>query len=115
MQVITNEHIVGIDIDETLVHHLKDHTDTSLEILNPYSGSIIICDPIEKHIELLKQYKGRGLCVVVWSKAGCQWAEMVIKELQLEEYVDLVMTKFDRFVDDLEAHEVLGERVYIDD
>lgn len=115
VQVIQNEHIVAFDIDETIVHHIKDPTDDSLEILNPYSGSIIICQPIKQHVELMKQYKGRGLFVVVWSKAGSLWAETVIRELLLEDYVDLVMTKFDRFVDDLQADEVLGERVYIAD
>ena len=111
MQIINNEHIVAFDIDETLFMH--NNNDWNLGIVNPYSESLIDGYLNEKHVELLKQYKGRGLFVVVWSKAGVKWAEAVIKEFKLEPYVDLVMTKFDRYVDDLEADKVLGERVYI--
>lgn len=108
---IDNEHIVAFDIDETLFMHQEAiFPDT---IINPYSKSEIKGSANIEHIELLKQYKARGLYVIVWSKAGVLWAEAVIKHYKLEPYVDLITTKFDRYVDDLEAKDVLGERVYI--
>lgn len=112
MQVINAEHLVMFDVDETLVSH-TDEEDYNFLVVNPYSNSSVKLKEIFKHTELLKQYKGRGMFVVVWSKAGCLWADIVIKHLMLEDYVDLILTKPDRYVDDLEADRILGERVYL--
>lgn len=114
MQLIDNEHIVAFDIDETIFMHGGDIFDeNTVYITNPYSNSEIHGSLNKNHYELLKQYKARGMFVIFWSKAGMKWAEAVIKEFQLESYVDLVMTKLDKYVDDLEAPQILGERVYI--
>lgn len=110
MMKIDNEHIVAFDVDQTLFMHNKGY---GFGIINPYSGSFVEGYLNQEHFELLKQYKARGLFIIVWSKAGVLWAESVIKKYKLEPYVDLVVTKFDRYVDDLEAKDVLGERVYI--
>lgn len=107
---IDNEHIVAFDIDQTLFMHFKAGGD---DIINPYSGTTISGFLNQDHVELMQQYKARGLFIVVWSKAGVLWAEAVIKHYMLEPYVDLITTKFDRYVDDLEAKDILGERVYI--
>lgn len=110
---IDNEHIVAFDIDQTLFMHEKWADPSIHTLINPYSGSKIYGYLNANHYELLKQYKARGLFVIVWSKAGVLWAEAVIKHYKLEPYVDLITTKFDRYVDDLEAKDILGERVYI--
>lgn len=110
MQVIENEHIVAFDVDETLFMH-DDTRATSIK--NPYSNSNVYGIVNKKHVDLMRQYKARGLYVIVWSKAGVKWAEAVIKYCELETQVDLIMTKFDRYVDDLPASEILGERVYL--
>jgi len=109
---IDNEHIVAIDVDQTLFMHEEGIINNDV-IVNPYSKTKIGGHLNQNHYELLKQYKARGLFVIVWSKAGVLWAEAVIKHYKLEPYVDLITTKFDRYVDDLEAKDILGERVYI--
>jgi hypothetical protein len=111
MIVIDNEHIVAFDIDQTLFMHDES---SPYGIINPNSGSQIFGYANSKHIELMRQFKGRGMFVVVWSKSGSKWAEAVVKDLHLTSYVDLIISKFDRYVDDLKANEVLGERIYID-
>lgn len=116
MQIINNEHIVAFDVDETLFMHSRHgggNEEYNRVVKNPYSNSYISGKQNNKHIELMKQYKARGLFIIVWSKAGVLWAEAVVKHLKLEGYVDLVVTKFDRYVDDLEADKILGERVYL--
>lgn len=113
MQIVNNEHIVAFDVDETLFMHGMDYPSYKSGLLNPYSGNYSPGMGNSKHIELMKQYKARGLFIIVWSKAGVLWAEAVVKHLKLEGYVDLVVTKFDRYVDDLEADKILGERVYL--
>ncbi len=108
---IDNEHLVAFDVDQTLFMHREGIFDEY--VINPYSKSKVYGFLNQNHLELLKQYKARGLFVIVWSKAGVLWAEAVIKHYKLEPYVDLITTKFDRYVDDLEAKDILGERVYI--
>lgn len=110
MKIIENEHIVCFDVDQTLFMH---NDSLGFDIINPYSKTPVQGLINDKHVDLMKQYKARNLFIIVWSKAGVKWAETVVKSLQLEQYVDLIMTKPDRYVDDLQASEILGERVYI--
>lgn len=110
---IQNEYIVCIDVDQTLIMHHDSHSDGMSISLNPYSGTKIKWSPNENHIELLKQYKGRGLFVIVWSAAGVLWAKTIINALGINDNVDLIMTKPSKYVDDLMGNEILGSRVYL--
>jgi len=69
--------------------------------------------PHNGHIKILKDRKARGSFIVVWSAGGYAWANAVVKALGLEEYVDLVMTKPHAYVDDKQAAEIMGERIYL--
>lgn len=113
MQVIENESIVFFDVDQTLVMHENVRPLGGLDIINPYSGSKISVSINNKHVELLKQFKGRGMFIIVWSAAGVLWAQAVVNALGLQDEVDMVMTKSSKFVDDLEADQVLGQRIYL--
>lgn len=133
MNVVKNEVIVCFDVDDTLVlwgkgpgsayydsyekykNGLTYSPNPLIEFINPYDSSLNYLKPHIRHIELLKQYKGRGFYVRVWSAGGWEWAESVVKTLGLEDYVDSVETKPSKYVDDLQAAEVLGVRVYIKD
>ncbi len=120
---IDNENIVAYDIDDTIVMwtHLFDrqHSDIiegeALPFLDPYDNSINYLHPHKKHIALMKKHKGRGKFIIVWSAAGVKWAESVIKTLGLEDYVDLITTKPNTYVDDLPGNEILGTRIYLKD
>jgi hypothetical protein len=50
---------------------------------------------------------------MVWSAGGVQWAKTVVNTLGLADYVDLIITKPSKFVDDLPADQVLGQRIYL--
>lgn len=110
MQIIENEHICVYDVDQTLFMH-----DSSISngLYNPYSKSFVGGYQNYKHIELMKQHKARGMFIIVWSKAGSKWAEAVIKYLKLEEYVDLILTKPDKYIDDMNGNSILGEHIYL--
>lgn len=101
MNTIDNEHIVCIDVDDTLV---------MWDIPEGHDGETILFDnfgvaewllPHKAHIELMKRFKVRGQFVIVWSQGGVEWASEVVKRLELTDYVDLVMTKPQWIVDDL--------------
>jgi predicted esterase YcpF (UPF0227 family) len=64
----------------------------------------------EGNIEELKRHGSRGIDVIVWSKGGAYWAEIVIKALGLERYVAAIMNKPFCYYDDLKNP--LGEHRY---
>ncbi len=120
MILLNNQNVVTIDVDNTLLMWDKNHDvphHGTLEIQDPYdSHRILHLRPHHVHCRLLRQYKGRGFTVIVWSKAGALWADAAVKVLKLEDYVDFVMTKPDRHVDDATNMEaIIGTRVYFED
>ncbi len=117
MKIIANESTVFIDVDDTLVMWGVGAKAFDLrpivKINSPYDGSTNVLYPNLGNIKILKDRKARGSFIVVWSAGGYAWAEAVIKALQLEQYVDLIMTKPHAYVDDKEAKDIMGERIYI--
>lgn len=115
MQIIDSEQVVTFDVDDTLVMWGMPTDSNSIGFKDPYDLSVNFLKPHKKHIALLKKYKGRGLKVIVWSAAGFRWAETVVKTLGLEDYVDYIMTKPAKVVDDLTPNEFLPCRIYLED
>jgi len=127
MQVFDVDQVVTIDCDDTLVMWPENKTTfpytTPASHTQPYEGSVGFPDPYdggtnflvphEKHINLLKKYKARGFCIIVWSAGGVKWAKSVVETLALQDYVDIVLTKPNRYVDDLACEKWMGCRVYI--
>ena len=114
MQEVTNrEHVVVIDVDDTLV--MRDVSDPTDWLICPYDGTTIPVRRHNKHIKLLKDYHARGYYVIVWSAGGWNWARAVVDSLDLSGYVHHTMAKPVKYVDDLEAKDILGTRVYLDD
>lgn len=116
MQVIDNDHVACFDVDDTLINwywgydlELARQEGLTLEISDgKFSNSVV---PNKNHIELLKRYKGKGKTIIVWTAAGYEWGKRVVEALGLTEYVDFVMTKPEKYVDDLHADEWM-EYVY---
>ncbi len=116
MQVTSNEHVVCFDVDDTLI--LWDDAFAApgperVRILDPYDGHAVYLKPHARHVKLLRQMRGRGRYLVVWSAAGAKWAEAVINALELQSCVDLVITKPLAYVDDLPVAEWMGKRIYL--
>lgn len=113
--VYQNDNVVMYDCDDTLVMWDIEGEQGDDIILTPWNGyhqDSVRIRPHKKHIELLKQFHARGQMTVVWSAGGYDWASRVVKELKLEPYVTLVMSKPKWYVDDLPAEEILGTRIY---
>lgn len=114
MKINENELSVVIDIDDTLLMWGKEKNEQAIPITCPYTKETLRLVPHKRHIELLKQYKGRGYYVTVWSAGGWEWALTAVKTLNLSNFVDEVRSKPLKYVDDLSGNEILGTRVYID-
>lgn len=116
MQITETETIVCIDCDDTLCmwdNEFRQPHDGAIAFPDPYDNSINYLKVHQKHVDLIKKYKGRGFYIRVWSAAGYKWAESVVKTLGLEAYVDSIETKPIKYIDDLTGDYVLGTRVYL--
>lgn len=102
------------DIDDTLVFWHNDVNDDPKDYdtiinVNGFDNHVKIH---WKHVNQLKRFKMRGYNVVVWSKAGSDWAERVIKTLELDKYVDIILPKPLFYFDDQDSANWMGERRY---
>jgi FMN phosphatase YigB (HAD superfamily) len=86
-----------IDIDETLIHYSPGGT----LLLQSDNDGCYNVHPIEEHIELIKELRAVGWQIVIWSFGGADHAERVVKLLQIEHLVDLIVSKPVVYVDDL--------------
>jgi len=114
MRVISQEHTIFIDVDDTLVMWGKAKKgERVIHVTCPYNHQQEVLRPHKGHIKVLKDRHARGSYITVWSAGGYQWANAVVKALGLERYVDQVMSKPSIYIDDKKAKDVLGERLYI--
>lgn len=117
MYVAKSEQVICFDCDDTLIMWDENHTQPfngAVEVICPWDSGVSYHRPHHRHIRFLKKQYAKGMTVVVWSAAGTKWAEAVVKALNIENHVDIVMSKPVKWVDDLEkAEDVLGVRLYL--
>ena len=105
--------VVTFDVDDTLIMWNKPGEQSVTVTLPGEDGFTETFTPHADHIQMLKDFK--KVCrytVVVWSQSGHDWAEAVVKALEIEDYVDLVMSKPSRHVDDLPSNLWMGQHIY---
>ena len=111
MITIKNDRTVFFDVDDTLI--MWDHIDKELPIVEiNNNGHKRTFQVHHAHVQKIKNYSLLGMVVVVWSHSGYEWAEAVVKALDIEKHVDFAMSKPDRIFDDYPL-ETLALRKYI--
>lgn len=100
MKTVQNEAVAACDVDWTLIEECLPDNKDAIKMLDPRTNEHVYFVPYKEHIQLLKQMKGRGRYIIVWSAAGYTWAEAIVKALGIEDVVDQVMTKPMVMVDD---------------
>ena len=112
---LNNQNIVCFDVDDTLIIYDKpEHIEDIVTFSCPYTGKTVTAYPHKSHAIFIKQQHARGRFVIVWSNAGADWAETVVRTLGLSDYVHLVMTKPIMVVDDGNTLEsIVGAKVYL--
>lgn len=105
------EPIYYFDCDDTLVSWktYPKRSKNSVEFEDPHTHECLYLEAIPQTIEAMKSHKLRGHTVIVWSAGGADWAEEVVRKLNISKYVDAVMSKPDLFYDDLPASEFMPE------
>ena len=102
--------LVMFDVDDTLVTWKLDSSLPTVTIKNNnINTKFNLC---YKNIDSLKKHAARGHTIIVWSAGGSDWAEDVVKALQLEEYVDIIIPKPSWFYDDLEPNDFLKNNLH---
>lgn len=100
---------VYFDVDDTLVLWDQPIDETSFLFNltgNPKYG--VWLKPNTNITNKVKIFKQCGYCVVVWSQSGPEWAEGIVKQLGLVDYVDLVIAKPFYHYDDRPCTEWMG-------
>lgn len=115
MQVIKSEMTSFWDIDGTLIVGRNDEGATrNVSIPDPLDKTkYIVVSPNDSMIRLMREERHRGAFIVVWSRGGHEWAESVIKALNLVELVDVIMSKPMAYFDDKDVSEWLPYRVFL--
>lgn len=118
MQVAPTEMTIFFDVDDTLIFWDENPTqpfDGCIEMVCPHDGMKTYHRIHERHVSFLKKQKAKGYTVIVWSASGTKWAEAVINKLGLNDYVDFVMSKPIKWVDDMPNPEhLVGTHIYLD-
>lgn len=112
MIAIKGNEFIYFDVDDTLVswRNYPQGTERSLPFTDPQTKAIEMLEPIQKTIAALINHKKEGKTIIVWSAGGSEWAEEVVKTLQLEQYVDVCLTKPKEYYDDIPCTEFMGTR-----
>lgn len=119
MKVARTENTLVCDVDDTLIfwdsNCNKPFVD-ALEVTCPHDGRRTWHRVHKRHVEFLKKQHAKGYTVVVWSASGVGWAQAVVEKLGITDYVDFVMSKPLKWVDDLtDPGQILGTHIYLDE
>lgn len=112
--IIDNENCILADVDGTIFLWKEPLTPGPDKIETKYGGRTVYLTPHRYHIDLLKVYKARGAHITVTSANGHAWAANAVKLLGLEDTVDVVMSKYTKYVDDTPADKWMTQ-VFIPD
>jgi len=112
MRVIKEDKVLMVDVDDTLLHYSSKPSAKDISVEHKGYGFRQEGRPMEANIEALKEHSERGFIIVVWSQAGYEWAESVVRALHLEKHVSLIMSKPSKYMDDLKCTEWMGQNIW---
>ena len=115
IKVYRNDIVEPYDIDETLVMHDYEAYPNSdkIQVWDTSLNGRVTLAVNTNMVKLLKHSRTKGAVVIAWSRGGVEWAEAVIKALDLERYVDIILSKPRVYFDDTDVSSWLKDRVYI--
>lgn len=112
--VLANDRIVWVDCDDTLIMwDLSAYPDLPrVKVQNSDEAAIVV--PNLKNINTIKKFYKLGYKLIVHSGSGHLWAEAVVKALELQPYVTLIMSKPMYYFDDYSVVNWIGPRIWRD-
>lgn len=128
MNIVTDESVVFVDVDNTLIEDYTPPTyfvekgtvplggfvPTKEYLQLDYYGKPVVKKAIQVHVDFVRSLKQRGYYVIVHSGNGYLWAKQVVTALDMVDCVDMVMTKACKHIDDdPDPTHIIGPRVYL--
>lgn len=116
MKIFKGELTMSVDVDNTLLMWEEEPYKPGkgkIKVIDPNDGNARYLVPHQRHVNFVRKCAKRGYQITVWSAGGWAWAEAAVRALKLEDYVTKIETKPVKFIDDLEAHEILGTRIFL--
>ncbi len=106
--------VYASDVDDTLIMWSIPQDYEGPLVHTNYQGFKDVGIPNLPAINHLKKMKARGYSVFVWSAGGSDWAEVAVKALKLDDWVDVVSSKIDFHLDDVDdPSDKIGKWGYI--
>lgn len=114
-EVFKYENVLPVDVDETLITKVPTGTTRPSNcIFLEYGKGVEVFLPCTDNIRLLIHHKiTRNYGIIVWSANGKEWAEKVVRTLDLHQYVDIIMTKPNKYVDDKPVSNWMPNQIYL--
>lgn len=114
MKIIPNQKVIMVDCDETLILWSIANAPKEKLItlsINELSAAVL---PHQKNINLFIKLAKMNYSMCVWSRTGFDWAEAIVKALNLEQYTTLCLSKPLFYLDDAPAESWMGKRLWRD-
>lgn len=102
MLTLKDDKVIFTDVDDTLIiwpHNLHKYPNIETFEIGINGPKMIVAANLEM-IQFLHSVAAAGVSIVVWSRSGYAWAEHVVKVLQLDNIVSMVVSKPYMFMDD---------------
>lgn len=103
-----------VDIDNTLVMwNLSEHHGIDRAITVSYAGyndTKLIVN--QKNVNLVVKLARLGYDIILWSRTGADWAQLIAKHTGLDKHVAAYADKPLFYMDDLPAERWMGERLW---
>ncbi len=90
-----------VDVDDTLVMWATFPESKYQNVIVRFDGYAEDAVKNIYNIDHLKKMARRGHAVIVWSAGGVDWADAVVKALDLGEYIVACLSKGDYYLDDV--------------
>ena len=106
---------VMVDVDGTLVFDmLHKGFDRDKSFCVNYVNGPVWLTRHDANIDLVKIFHGLGYEVIVWSRTGRDWAQLVVDAVGLKYYVSQCLTKPLYYIDDEDANGWMGSRRWLE-
>jgi predicted HAD superfamily phosphohydrolase YqeG len=106
-----------VDVDDTLIQWdvpTGDESESSLVTVETRGHKETFVVNVH-NLEYVKKMAVRGHIIIVWSAAGVEWADSVVKALGIEHMVSAVLSKPNYYVDDIrDSNRFMGKYVFFD-
>ena len=107
---------VYVDVDDTLIMWSKPENYREEDLIEITCRGVTDKYVVNRHnLHHLIKMGSRAHAIVVWSAGGSDWAEAVVKALDIGKYVEAILTKPAYYIDDVkDTSRFMGKYAYYD-